>query len=394
MLNFLQRRRGINELHGASQVAFKHSAATIAPTVDALATLLARLGWQLECAAVVLVALGLVPAAVFLRPIKDLRSLATAGNAYWQPSNALCRAVGVIPVPAVPMPSSASNARSHSEPAACIGQDADALPCLEPSRLRRRRRRDVRRWNRCNGLVEQRTSTSPRGWSGNSAPPTSTGPSSVAEIGHILGGHLAKMERQRVVGGILGAVLAAGLIASADDVPIGAGASVAYTAAQIGDALGKLRFSRMFELEADYIGAYMLARAGGDVNAAKAMWRRWGGMPVDGSWLSFHPSDHTRLAVFTAAAREVERKRDEGIALLPTVRQKEGTSKEPKYFSATLDCWDTNGNGRISCREARRQGIAPIPVGHPAWHYAAPSQSLSSVTRTGRRIERRSRARC
>ena len=62
-------------------------------------------------AAVVLVALGLVPVAVFLRPIKDLRSLATAGNAYWQPSNALCGAVGVVPVPAVPMPSSASNAR-------------------------------------------------------------------------------------------------------------------------------------------------------------------------------------------------------------------------------------------------------------------------------------------
>ena len=214
------------------------------------------------------------------------------------------------------------------------------------------------------------------------------------EIGHILGGHLAKIERQGAVGKILGAALAVGLIASADDVPIGAGASVAYTAAQIGDALGKLRFSRMFELEADYIGAYMLARAGGDVNAAKAMWRRWGGMPGDGSWLSFHPSDQTRLAVFTAAAREVERKRDEGIALLPTVRQKERTPKEPRYFSATLDRWDTNGNGRISCREARRQGIAPIPVGHPAWHYAAPSQSLPSVTRTGRRIERRSRSRC
>ena len=39
-------------------------------------------------------------------------------------------------------------ARGHSEPAACIGQDADALPCMEPLRLRRRRSRDGRRWIR------------------------------------------------------------------------------------------------------------------------------------------------------------------------------------------------------------------------------------------------------
>ena len=45
----------------------------------------------------VLVALGLVPAAVFRRPINDLRELATAGNAYWQPSTALRGAVSVVP---------------------------------------------------------------------------------------------------------------------------------------------------------------------------------------------------------------------------------------------------------------------------------------------------------
>ena len=31
--------------------------------------------------------------------------------------------------------------------------------------------------------------------------------------------------------------------------------------------------------------------------------------------------------------------------------------------------WDDNGNGRVSCAEARRHGIAPVPRGHPAYAY-------------------------
>ena len=31
--------------------------------------------------------------------------------------------------------------------------------------------------------------------------------------------------------------------------------------------------------------------------------------------------------------------------------------------------WDDNGNGRITCAEARAHGIAPVPRGHPAYPY-------------------------
>ncbi len=34
-----------------------------------------------------------------------------------------------------------------------------------------------------------------------------------------------------------------------------------------------------------------------------------------------------------------------------------------------LDLWDDNGNGRITCAEARRHGIAPVPRDHPAYVY-------------------------
>ena len=34
-----------------------------------------------------------------------------------------------------------------------------------------------------------------------------------------------------------------------------------------------------------------------------------------------------------------------------------------------LALWDDNGNGRITCAEARRHGIAPVPKGHPAYRW-------------------------
>ena len=34
-----------------------------------------------------------------------------------------------------------------------------------------------------------------------------------------------------------------------------------------------------------------------------------------------------------------------------------------------LRLWDDNRNGRITCSEARRHGIAPVPRGHPAYPF-------------------------
>ena len=41
----------------------------------------------------------------------------------------------------------------------------------------------------------------------------------------------------------------------------------------------------------------------------------------------------------------------------------------PAGLPAALARWDDNGNGRITCAEARRHGIAPVPCGHPAYRY-------------------------
>ena len=43
-----------------------------------------------------------------------------------------------------------------------------------------------------------------------------------------------------------------------------------------------------------------------------------------------------------------------------------GVSSE---LPAEVAQWDDNGNGRITCAEARRHGIAPVRRGHPAYAY-------------------------
>lgn len=41
----------------------------------------------------------------------------------------------------------------------------------------------------------------------------------------------------------------------------------------------------------------------------------------------------------------------------------------PSGAAAARIPWDDNGNGRVTCAEARRHGIAPVPRSHPAYAY-------------------------
>ena len=47
------------------------------------------------------------------------------------------------------------------------------------------------------------------------------------------------------------------------------------------------------------------------------------------------------------------------------------TPREDKLLTLeeALRRWDDNRNGRITCKEARRHGIAPVPRGHPAYAF-------------------------
>ena len=46
-----------------------------------------------------------------------------------------------------------------------------------------------------------------------------------------------------------------------------------------------------------------------------------------------------------------------------------GAASAPVGGDDALALYDDNGNGRITCKEARRHGIAPVPRSHPAYRY-------------------------
>ena len=74
--------------------------------------------------------------------------------------------------------------------------------------------------------------------------------------------------------------------------------------------------------------------------------------------------------IFSGAARPV------AATAIPAARQPASSSnnsssqraiQNPQPASGNWQQWDTNGNGRITCAEARAAGIAPVHRGHPAY---------------------------
>jgi len=74
------------------------------------------------------------------------------------------------------------------------------------------------------------------------------------------------------------------------------------------------------EAEADYVGLYLMARAGYPVLDAAALWRRMAVEDpgsIDGRFMASHPSTPERFLAIEQAAREIELKRQLGLPLLP-----------------------------------------------------------------------------
>ena len=46
-----------------------------------------------------------------------------------------------------------------------------------------------------------------------------------------------------------------------------------------------------------------------------------------------------------------------------------GSPSGSRDGAGVLARYDDNRNGRITCKEARRHGIAPVPRSHPAYQY-------------------------
>jgi predicted Zn-dependent protease len=133
-----------------------------------------------------------------------------------------------------------------------------------------------------------------------------------AVVGHEFGHHVAgHLDRRRARG--LAAGTAAGTLLGAV-VPFGgiAGWALGQGAAQLGSSAAQLAFSKDEEREADYLGAYLVARAGYDLDRAGLVWVRLtrGGPNETAGWLDSHPAGPERLAAWRHTIEEVRASSD------------------------------------------------------------------------------------
>lgn len=89
--------------------------------------------------------------------------------------------------------------------------------------------------------------------------------------------------------------------------------------ANIFQQVGSVAYSHQFEAEADYVGLYLVARAGFEIEEAPKFWRRMAKIHPEhiehGS--ATHPSSAQRFVALDATVREIQLKKSQGRELLP-----------------------------------------------------------------------------
>lgn len=129
------------------------------------------------------------------------------------------------------------------------------------------------------------------------------------EIAHNAMGHSDAHIQNLVLGGLLGAVLDA---AAGGDMAADSSATVEFMRA------AAEAYSQDFEREADYVGAYIVARAGHPLEGVPGIWRKFASIsPGAISYAGTHPTTAERFVRLGEIIEEIEAKIRAGEELLP-----------------------------------------------------------------------------
>lgn len=136
------------------------------------------------------------------------------------------------------------------------------------------------------------------------------------EYSHHIMGHV-KATQQNVMGGALLGTLA-------DMIAASQGANTNGQFGQMGAKAALLSYSPEFEHEADYIGLYILARAGYPIQDAPGFWRDMSRNNPQGIYnRTTHPTTPERFVMMNKTIQEIDYKKANKQRLLPNIR-KEG----------------------------------------------------------------------
>jgi predicted Zn-dependent protease len=133
------------------------------------------------------------------------------------------------------------------------------------------------------------------------------------ELAHNVLDHVSKQQTNVLAGTFLGALV--------DVAAAAAGVDTGGAGMDLGGRVGGGAFSREFESEADYLGAYLAVRAGYDISGAPQLWRR---MAVEHpasisprGYLATHPTTPERATGLERVVEEIAAKNRIGSPLVP-----------------------------------------------------------------------------
>ncbi len=130
------------------------------------------------------------------------------------------------------------------------------------------------------------------------------------EWAHNMMAHVNALQTNTVVGALFG--LAVDMAAASQGYDTGG------EFGRVGAQIGQLRYSTSFEKEADYIGLYISARAGYQVEQAPELWRRMTAQDERGLYAGgTHPSNPERYVAMQRAIAEIQAKQASNRPLLP-----------------------------------------------------------------------------
>jgi predicted Zn-dependent protease len=133
------------------------------------------------------------------------------------------------------------------------------------------------------------------------------------EMGHNVMRHIDKQEHNANYGIALGMV--GDVFAGMNRV----NSKGAFT--KLGGQQAALSYSPQFEAEADYVGLYIMARAGHKIEAAPDVWRIMSQAQPDSIYVTHtHPNNPARTIAMEKTVAEIRTKQRSGLPLIPNIR--------------------------------------------------------------------------
>jgi Zn-dependent protease with chaperone function len=132
------------------------------------------------------------------------------------------------------------------------------------------------------------------------------------ELAHIMLGHIDRTKTNRAIGRLLGGTVDIGAAL--------AGVNTRWAGAKAGTRAGGAAYSQAFESEADYLGLYLTARAGFEIDGTPDFWRQMGAeghQHILSSYKTTHPSAPERAAMLEETVKEIRDKLATGQPLVP-----------------------------------------------------------------------------